>query len=76
MPHWQLAADELETAYPSLEAPDELPLEDLSRLEDDAFYQAGMPVVQQIIDEMAAAGRTRRQGQASTLSALFAFSIS
>ena len=46
--------------YPSLEAPEELELEDLGKLEKDTLYAAGMQVVQQILDEMAAAGRTRR----------------
>ena len=39
---------------------DDLPLQDLTRLEDDKFYSAGMQVVQQILREMAVIGRTRK----------------
>ena len=60
MPHTELSSDELEAQYPSLEAPEELELEDLGKLEKDTLYAAGMQVVQQILDEMAVAGRTRR----------------
>ena len=60
MPHLEYSAEELERHYPSLEPPDDLELDDLSRLEDDLLYNAGMPVVQQILDEMAVNGRTRK----------------
>ena len=45
--------EELELAYPSLEAVEELELNDLTRLEDDFLYGAGMKVVQAILDEMS-----------------------
>ena len=60
MPHLEYSAEDLERHYPSLEPPDDLELDDLSRLEDDLLYNAGMPVVQQILDEMAVSGRTRK----------------
>ena len=41
---------------------DDLEFEDLTRLEDDRLYNVGMQVVQQILHEMAVAGRTRRAG--------------
>ena len=63
MPHNDFNSEELERWYPSLQAPEELDLEDLSRLENDGLYNAGMEVVQEILREMAAAGRTRRSGQ-------------
>ena len=34
-------------------------LNDLTRLEDDALYSAGMEIVQQILEEMASIGRTK-----------------
>ena len=68
MPHNTYSKKELDVEYPSLEAVDDLPLEDLTRLEDDQLYSAGMQVVQQILHEMSVVGRTRRSGaaQAST----------
>ena len=62
MPHLEYSKEELDVHYPSLEAPDDLELNDLSRLEDDLLYNAGMPVVQQILNEMAAYGRKRKAG--------------
>ena len=62
MPHNLMDADELERQYPSLEAVEDLDLQDLSRLEDDQLYSAGMNVVQKILHEMSQVGRTRRQG--------------
>ena len=54
MPLLEYSKEDLDVHYPSLEAPDDLELNDLSRLEDDLLYNAGMPVVQKILDEMAA----------------------
>ena len=59
MPHLGLSNQEVEEKYPSLEAVDDLELNDLARLEDDSLYAAGMRVVQDILHEMAVAGRTR-----------------
>ena len=65
MPHNELDPRELEEAYPSLEAVDDLGLDDLTRLEDESLYSAGMVVVQGmgILPEMATTGRTRYAGQ-------------
>ena len=60
MPHTELGKEELDVAYPSLEAVEELELNDLTRLEDKPLYGAGMKIVQAILDEMAVSGRTRR----------------
>ena len=60
MPHTELGKEELDLAYPSLEAVEELELNDLTRLEDEPLYGAGMKIVQAILDEMAVSGRTRR----------------
>ena len=60
MPHNELGRAELDVAYPRLEAPDELDLNDLMRLEDDGLYKAGMEVVNGILAEMAEHGRVRR----------------
>jgi hypothetical protein len=62
MPHVELSAGQLEEQYPSLEAVDDLDLPDLSRLEDEQLYAAGMRVVQDILNEMSEVGRTRKQG--------------
>ena len=59
MRHLGLSNQEVEEKYPSLEAVDDLELNDLARLEDDSLYAAGMRVVQDILHEMAVAGRTR-----------------
>ena len=72
MPHVQLTDVEIEKHYPSLEAVDDLELNDLSRLEDEQLYAAGMRVVQDILLEMSKVGRTRRQGGVSELSDLSA----
>ena len=66
MPHKTYSKKELDVEYPSLEAVDDLPLEDLTRLEDDHLYSAGMQVVQQILHEMSVVGRTRRSGAPQT----------
>ena len=60
MPHNELDNKELDLAYPSLEAVEELKLDDLTRLEDDLLYGVGMKIVQAILDEMSVNGRTRR----------------
>ena len=60
MPHNLFSKEELDREYPSLEVVDDLPLQDLTRLEDDKLYSAGMKVVQQILREMAVIGRTRK----------------
>ena len=39
---------------------EDLPLEDLTRLEDDSLYASGMHIVQKILQEMATMGRTRK----------------
>ena len=62
MPHVGFNPVEIEDRYPSLKVADDLELDDLTRLEDDSLYNAGMRVVQQILHEMAVAGRTRRAG--------------
>jgi hypothetical protein len=65
MPHIEYSSVELDKVYPSLEAVEDLDLPDLSRLEDDTLYAAGMTVVQAILREMSEVGRTRRQGGVS-----------
>ena len=60
MPHNCVGPEELDSLYPNLEAVPDIPLHDLVRLEDDALYAAGMKVVQQILDDMASMGRTKR----------------
>jgi hypothetical protein len=62
MPHIQMSPAELEEEYPSLVVVDDLDLPDLSRLEDEKLYAAGMKVVQDILHEMTEIGRTRKQG--------------
>ena len=62
MPHIGLSDKEVEELYPSLEVAEDLELEDITRLEDDKLYNVGMQVVQQILHEMAVAGRTRKAG--------------
>ena len=62
MPHNDLSSSDLDQHYPSLEAVEDLDLPDISRLEDDRLYAAGMNVVQDILNEMSQVGRTRRQG--------------
>ena len=59
--------EELDKEYQSLQAVDDLPLDDLTRLEDDQLYSAGMKVVQEILHEMSVVGRTRRAGTSETL---------
>ena len=53
MPHNEHSLLELDKLYPSLEAVEDLDLPDLSRLEDDKLYAAGMTVVQEILREMS-----------------------
>ena len=60
MPHNTFSKEELDREYPSSEAVDALPLDDVTRLDDDQLYSAGMKVVQQILREMAVIGRTRK----------------
>ncbi len=67
MPHIEYSSVELDKAYPSLEAVEDLDLPDLSRLEDNTLYAAGMTVVQAILREMSEVGRTRRQGGVSEI---------
>ncbi len=62
MPHTELNANDLDREYPSLQAPNELEMDDLSKLEDEHLYNAGMRVVQDILNEMEVAGRTRKAG--------------
>ena len=60
MPHTLWAQEELDIRYPSLKAVTDLELDDLSRLEDECLYTAGMSVVQGILEEMTTQGRRRR----------------
>jgi hypothetical protein len=62
MPHNLLTTQQLQEQYPSLEAVEDLDLPDLSKLEDEQLYSAGMRVVQDILREMSEVGRTRKQG--------------
>ena len=62
VPHIQMSPEQLENEYPSPVVVDDLDLPDLSRLEDEKLYVAGMKVVQDISHEMTEVGRTRRQG--------------
>ena len=62
MPHVDFNAADLDLQYPSLHAPEELELDDLTKLEDEQLYHAGMKVVQKVLNEMATAGRTRKAG--------------
>ena len=48
MPHNHLSPVQLEQQYPSLEAVEDLDIPDLSRLEDEQLYVAGMKVVHEI----------------------------
>ena len=48
MPHIDLGSKELDIRYPSFEAVEVLELEDLTRLEDEALYSAGMKIVQNL----------------------------
>ena len=57
MPHNYLVAIQLEQQYPSLEAVEDLDIPDLSRLEDEQLYAAGMDVVQEILREMSQIGK-------------------
>ena len=61
MPHNCIPAADLDRRFPNLEPVPEVPLDDLTRLEDDALYAAGMEIVQNILEEMAVVGRTKRQ---------------
>ena len=65
MPHVQMSTEQLEIEYPSLETVEDLHLPDLSRLEDEQLYVAGMRVAQDILHETSEVGRTRRQGGTS-----------
>ena len=60
MPHNCVGPKELDSLYPNLEAVPDIPLHDLVRLEDDALYAAGMKVIQQILEDMASMGKTKR----------------
>ena len=62
MPHNVLSRADLDREYPSLEAVNDLELDDLTRLEDDQLYAAGMRVVQTMLHEMSVVGRSRRAG--------------
>ena len=62
MPHNEFEPSELDMLYPSLEAVEDLRLDDFTRLEDEGLYSAGMVVVQAILRDMATTGRTRRAG--------------
>ena len=59
MPHNHLNATDLDLKYPSLKAVDDLDMPNLSRLEDEHLYSAGMKVVQDILSEMNQVGRAR-----------------
>ena len=65
MPNNELEPSELDRVYPSLEAVDDLRLDDLTRLEDESFYSSGVVVVQAILRDMATTGWTRHAGPAS-----------
>ena len=52
MPRNIVSKADLDREYPSLEAADDFALDDLTRLEDDQLYAAGMRVVQDILHEM------------------------
>ena len=60
MPHTPLSKRELDHQYPSLEAVEDINLEDLARLEDEQLYGVGMVVVRAIFREIAVTGRTRK----------------
>ena len=60
MQHVELSGAALGAEYPSLEAPEEELLQDMTNLEDDALYNKGMKIVQGIIQDMVAHGRRRR----------------
>ncbi len=62
MPHLEYGRERLDAAYPSLAAPDDEPLDDLTRLEDDVLYGKGMEIAQNIINDMVQHGRRRRTG--------------
>ena len=58
MPHTELSPAALEAQYPSLEVCPDLDLQDLTRLEDDKLYAAGMQIIQGILHEMSVSVRT------------------
>ena len=51
MPHVDFNAADLDLQYPSLHAPEELELDDLTKLEDEQLYHAGMKVVQKVLPQ-------------------------
>ena len=61
MPHIQYNSKDLDELFPDLEVVDDLDFGDLSRLENDDLYAAGMREVQGILHEMSEIGRTREQ---------------
>ena len=65
MPHNALEPGELDMLCPSLEAVEDLRLDDFTCLEDEGLYSAGVVVVQVILRDMATTGRTRRVGPAT-----------
>ena len=65
MPHKEFEPSELDMFHPSFQALEDLGLDDISRLEDEGFYSAGMVVMQAILRDMATTGRTRRAGPAT-----------
>ena len=60
MPHNCLSRLELDNRFPPLEAPEDECLEDVACDEDDPLLQYGRKVAQQIAEDMAVRGRTRR----------------
>ena len=66
MPRNIFSKNWLDREYPSLVAVDDLLLDDLTRLEDDKLYSAGMKIAKDILHEMTVVGRTRRIGTDDT----------
>ena len=63
MPHNCLGRLELDNRFPPLEAPEDECLEDVACDEDDPLLQYGRKVAQQIAEDMAVRGRTRRDAR-------------
>ena len=60
MPHVTLSRGDIDTQFPSLEAPDDEGLEDPIKDSDDTMLEHGMKIATKISENMLKYGRTRR----------------